>query len=78
MTQEVLASKIGVSNAFISKIETHNTTPSIANLSRIANALGVTISTLFDEGKKENQDILIVRKRERKKIVGPGSDIGFS
>ncbi len=78
MTQESLASKIGVSKAFISKIENHTTTPSIANLSRIANALGVTISTLFDEGGKENQDIVIVRKRERKKIVGPGSDIGFS
>jgi transcriptional regulator with XRE-family HTH domain len=78
MTQEALASKIGVSKAFISKIENHNTTPSIGSLSRIAHALGVTISTLFDEERKENQNIAIVRKRERKKIVGPGSDIGFS
>lgn len=78
MTQEVLAQKIGVTKAFISKIENCQTTPSIANLSRIARALGVNITALFDEGEEENQNIVIVRKRERKKIVGPGSDIGFS
>ncbi len=78
MTQEALAQKIGVTKAFISKIENCQTTPSIANLSKIATALGVNITALFDVGEEENQNIVIVRKRERKKIVGPGSDIGFS
>lgn len=78
MTQESLSSKIGVSKAFISKIENHLTVPSISNLSKIALALGVDISTLLDEDEDENQNIVIVRRRQRKKIVGPGSEIGFS
>lgn len=78
MTQESLAKKIGVTKAFISKIENCQTSPSIASLSKIATALGVNISALFDEGEEENQNLVIVRKRERKKVVGPGSDIGFS
>lgn len=40
MTQEMLANKTGFSKAFISKIENHNTSPSIASLSEIATALG--------------------------------------
>jgi transcriptional regulator with XRE-family HTH domain len=78
MTQDNLASKTGFSKAFISKIENHKTSPSIASLSEIAAALGVSISTLLDESPGENQDIIIVRKGQRKKIVRPESDIGFT
>ena len=78
MTQDNLASKIGFSKAFISKIENHITSPSIASLSKIAMALGVSISALLDETPGENEDIILVRKGQRKKIVGPGSDIGFA
>ncbi len=78
MTQEKLASKIGLSKAFISKIENHLTAPSIANLSKIASAFGVSISTLLDENGGENQNMVIVRRGRRKKVVGPDSEIGFS
>lgn len=78
LTQEWLASKTGFSKAFISKIENYMTTPSIASLSKIATALGVSISTLLDESPEENQDIVIVRRGQRKKIVGPEADIGFA
>jgi len=78
MTQDGLASKAGCSKAFISKIETHITSPSIASLSKIAMALRVSISTLLDENREENQDLILVRRGQRKKIVGPGSNIGFS
>lgn len=78
MTQEALASKTGYTKAFISKLETRLTSPSIASLAKIALALGVGISTLFDENPEENQDIILVRRGQRKKIVGPGSDIGFA
>lgn len=54
------------------------TTPSIASLSKITIALGVSISTLLDENPEENQDIILVRRGQRKKIAGPGSDIGFA
>jgi transcriptional regulator with XRE-family HTH domain len=78
LTQDNLASKTGFSKAFISKIENHIASPSIASLSKIAIALGVSISALFDETPEENQDIILVRRGQRKKIVGPGSDIGFA
>ncbi len=78
MTQDRLASKTGFSKAFISKIENHITSPSIASLFKIATALGVSISSLLDEHPEENQDLILVRRGERKKIVGPGSHIGFS
>lgn len=78
MTQERLASMTGFSNAFISKIENYATIPSIGSLSKIATALGVNISTLFDESPEDRQDIILVRRKERKKIAGPGSDIGFA
>lgn len=78
MTQEKLASKTGFSKAFISKIENHITSPSVASLAKIAFALGVGISALLDEHSDESQDIVLVRRKERKKIVGPGSEIGFS
>jgi transcriptional regulator with XRE-family HTH domain len=78
MTQEKLASETGFSKAFISKIENHITSPSIASLSKIATALGPSISTLLDESPEENQDFILVRRGQRKKISGPGSDIGFS
>lgn len=78
LTQEWLALKAGFSKVFISKIENGGTAPSIASLSKIATVLGVSISTLLDEGTNENQDLVIVRKRQRKKGVGPGTDIGFA
>jgi len=78
LTQGWLASKTGFSKAFISKIEKCMAVPSIASLSKIATVLGVTISTLLDESPEENQDIVIVRRGQRKKIVGPGADIGFA
>ncbi|NWG02250.1 MAG: cupin domain-containing protein [Syntrophaceae bacterium] len=78
MTQDMLARKVGFSKAFISKIENHATSPSIASLSKIATALGVSISALLDEVPETNQDIILVRKGQRKKIVGPGSNIGFA
>ena len=78
MTQDMLARKTRFSKAFISKIENHSTSPSIASLSKIAMALGVSISTLLDEDSDKNQDVILVRKGQRKKIVGPGSNIGFA
>lgn len=78
LTQEWLASRTGFSKAFISKIEKGMTSPSIASLSKIASVLGVSISALLDEDHEENQELVIVRRKQRKKVVGPGTDIGFA
>ncbi|MBM4339322.1 MAG: cupin domain-containing protein [Deltaproteobacteria bacterium] len=78
LTQEWVASRTGFSKAFISKIENGITAPSIASLSKIAVALGVGISTLFDGNTEENEDLVIIRRNQRKEVVGPGTDIGFA
>ena len=64
MTQDMLARKTRFSKAFISKIENHSTSPSIASLSKIAMALGVSISTLLDEDSDKNQDIILGTEEE--------------
>jgi transcriptional regulator with XRE-family HTH domain len=67
MTQEMLANKTGFSKAFISKIENHNTSPSIASLSKIAIALDVSISTLLDENTRKSGHYFS-EERDRKKL----------
>lgn len=52
MTQEQLAAKVGVSTQAVSKWEI-SSYPDASLLPAIANALGVTIDTLFGIGKKE-------------------------
>ena len=47
MTLEQLAVKSGFSKGFISQVENFRQTPSLKALARIADALGVSISTLF-------------------------------
>ena len=50
MTVEQLASRSGVSKGFISQVENFRTTPSLKVLQRIADALGVDMSGLFQSG----------------------------
>lgn len=49
MTVEQLAKKSGFSKGFISQVENFRQTPSLKALVRIADALGVSLSTLFTE-----------------------------
>ena len=56
MTQEQLAEAIGKSTDTVSNIETGRLSTRIENASRLAQALGVSLSTLFDI--KDPQDTL--------------------
>lgn len=47
MTQMQLASKVGVDNSLICKIESNNANPSLGTLEKIARGLGVTSSLLL-------------------------------
>jgi transcriptional regulator with XRE-family HTH domain len=49
MTQNELAEKAEIAQAYLSEIETGKTIPSIPVLRRIAKALGVSIAELLDE-----------------------------
>ena len=49
MTVDQLAQKSGFSKGFISQVENFRITPSLKALIRIAEALGIPMSKLFDE-----------------------------
>jgi transcriptional regulator with XRE-family HTH domain len=49
MTQNELAEKAEIAQAYLSEIETGKTIPSIPVLRRIAKALGVSVAELLDE-----------------------------
>lgn len=60
-----LAAQAGLSRAFVTQIERNQTSPSVASISRIAKALGVTLSELF--AATHNAEGL-VRRGERIRI----------
>lgn len=62
----------GVSPSAISQIEGGQVSPSIATLEKICNALGIRITTLFDEPGSEPAPI-IVRATERRRLYSAGS-----
>lgn len=49
MTQAQLAEKIGVNRSHIAKIENNDTDGSVAVLTKLAAALGVSVAELLDE-----------------------------
>ncbi|WP_051331005.1 helix-turn-helix domain-containing protein [Aneurinibacillus terranovensis] len=53
MTQNELAEKAEIAQAYLSEIETGKTIPSIPVLKRIAQALGVTVAELLDEEEQK-------------------------
>jgi transcriptional regulator with XRE-family HTH domain len=66
-----LASRAGVTAAYISRLENAKVSPTVATLSRIAHAMDATISNLF---AGEQQMGPIVRSGERRPIHSRGVD----
>lgn len=52
LTQEELAKRAGVSQSLVARIEGGELCPSIKTLQKVADALGVEISRLMEEGVK--------------------------
>lgn len=63
-TLEQVAEMTGLTRGVLSKVENFRVTPSLATLSKIAQAFGMTMSELF-EGLDEKPDMVVVRKDER-------------
>jgi transcriptional regulator with XRE-family HTH domain len=61
-----LAVQAGLSRAFVGQIERNQASPSVASVSRIAKALGVTLSELFAVGHNGGS---VVRRNERIRIT---------
>lgn len=72
LTLEELASRCELSKGFLSQLENDLTSPSIATLSDIVEALGMTMASFFKEEKKEQvvftKDDYFVDEREMSKI----------
>ena len=63
-TLEQVSEMTGLTRGVLSKVENFRVTPSLATLSKMAQAFGITMSELF-EGLDEKPEMVVVRKDER-------------
>ncbi|MER1987339.1 MAG: cupin domain-containing protein [Solibacillus sp.] len=78
ITIQDVAKKTGLTSSFISQFERNLTDGSVASLQKIASALGVTVSELFqyeNEFTSTMDEISIVRNDYRKKLKYPGGKL---
>jgi XRE family transcriptional regulator, regulator of sulfur utilization len=59
-----LAERTGFSASFLSQVELDQTSPSLASLTKLAHALGVTLSSLLSEGAAPSE-ATVIRARDR-------------
>lgn len=70
MSMADLAKAVNVSRSLISQVEKGAAFPSLQTVEKLANALGVTMSKLFQvEPHAKNEDNIVVRSGERKTIT---------
>jgi transcriptional regulator with XRE-family HTH domain len=78
MTLVELAKKTDFSISYLSQIERSLLTPSIATLRKLAEAFGVPAGQLMlKDAGQANAPVAVVRRRERKQLAFPGSDIHY-
>lgn len=75
MTLHNLAHETGLSLSFISQVERGLTNPSINSLRKMALALGIPVSSFFEEGPSTNGPV--VRKNERRILVNTDSRLTY-
>jgi transcriptional regulator with XRE-family HTH domain len=72
-TLKVVAERAGVSESFLSQVERGKASASIASLTRIATALGVSVADLFEPNGSPRQPRVL--RREARPVLGFG-DLG--
>ncbi len=78
MTLLDLAKKADFSISYLSQIERNLLTPSIATLRTLAEALGIPAGQLMlRDGGHANAPVAVVRRKERKQLAFPSSDIHY-
>ena len=75
VTLDQLAEQARLTKGQLSKIENGKVSCPVSTLTRVASALGVHVGTLFDASDSTAHAVL-VKKSERKAIVGRGSKLG--
>jgi transcriptional regulator with XRE-family HTH domain len=69
LSLRTLAERVGLSASFLSQVERDETSPSIASLEKIAQALGVDLASLFSQFPADP----VVRAAERSALPSPGT-----
>ena len=78
ITIQELSDKTGLTPGYLSKIENSEKPPPIPTLIKIAYALNVHISYFFEEDSEIEKGPSIIRKKERKQIIGDYTSLGYS
>jgi transcriptional regulator with XRE-family HTH domain len=68
LTLQQLAKKVGVSPITLHRIETGKTSPSVIVLSEIAQHLGKSIASFFEEG---DRPLIHIKKKNQKTVASP-------
>jgi transcriptional regulator with XRE-family HTH domain len=76
LTLEQVASKASISKSFLSKVERCNVSISIAALSRLANALDVSIGEFFDR-EEPDSEVIFVPRGEGKAVTRVHSNLPY-
>lgn len=76
-TIQELSARTGLTPGYLSKIENSEKPPPIPTLTKIAYALNVHISYFFEENGNGESGLSIVRKDERKEIIGDYTSLGY-
>lgn len=66
-TLEALARQTGLTASFLSQVEREVVSPSVASLQKMAQALGTTVGTFFDEAPQKG--LTVIRQTQRQRVV---------
>ena len=77
ITIQDLSAKTGLTPGYLSKIENSEKPPPIPTLVKIAYALNVHISYFFEEDSEAEKGLSLIRKNERKEIIGDYTHLGY-
>lgn len=83
LTLDDLAAATGFTKGYLSKVETGRSTPPIATLARIAQALNTEVAAFLQDvsapssAKSEQYGVSIVRSDERSRVVRGGTSFGY-
>ncbi|MEN8688999.1 MAG: XRE family transcriptional regulator [Desulfobacterales bacterium] len=77
ITIQDLADKTDLTPGYLSKIENSNTPPPIPTLAKIAYALKVHVSYFFENSSEQNGGPSIIKKNERKELIGDYTPFGY-
>jgi len=77
LTQTELAEKCNVSKSLISKVEANKASIHLDLLMDIANALGVTVSTILEETPNKQQATIVRSSDKHHWVTGVNGKIGF-